>query len=178
MAEPSMQTRDVDTTRRRLLVAFVIASVGVLAPRVRAANAIDVPPASAADWQAVLETMFPHETVDRALYAVPAGALLGAAEKDPGTRELLAAGWQSLNRSAGGSFAAASPEARTRAVAATARTPLFTVLRQTTVFTFYANPTVWEAFGYDGDAWRFGGWLGRGVDTIDWLPDPPTRSVP
>jgi hypothetical protein len=175
MSESSTGVRDPDATRRRLLVAFVLASVGAYAPRALAADTTSVPAAGAADWQAVLETMFPHESVDRALYAVPAGALLGAAEKDPSTAALLAAGWQSLNAAAGGSFATASPELRTRAIASIAGSPLFAVLRQTTVFTFYASPEVWAAFGYDGDAWRFGGWLGRGLNTIDWLPDPPAR---
>jgi hypothetical protein len=176
MAEPSTEVRQADLTRRTLLVAFVITSVAGLAPAALATDAADVPVATAADWQAVLEAMFPHERVQRALYAVPAGALLGAAEKDAGTRALLADGWRTLNRAAGGRFTTAAPDARTRAIASIATTPLFTVLRQTIVFTFYADPKVWEAFGYDGDAWRFGGWLGKGVNTIDWLPDPPAGS--
>lgn len=175
MAGPSSNAGDADLVRRRVLVAFVVASVAGLAPRAFAAEDSSVPAATVADWQAVLETMFPHERLDRALYAIPAGALLGAAEKDPATRALLADGWQALNRAAGGAFATAGAEARTRAIASIAGTPLFTVLRQTTVFTFYASPAVWAAFGYDGDAWRFGGWLGKGVDTIDWLPASSAR---
>lgn len=173
MAESPTAESEVDPARRGLLVAFVIAGVAALAPRGFAAEPPPAAAASAADWQAVLETMFPHERLDRALYAVPAGALLGAAEKDPATRALLADGWQALNRAAGGDFATADAATRTRAIASIAGTPLFAVLRQTTVFTFYANPKVWEAFGYDGDAWRFGGWLGNGLNTIDWLPAPP-----
>lgn len=169
----------VDATRRRLLVAFVVACAGAAVVRGAAAGAAsqaDAAPlgtGSADDWRSVLEAMFPHERVERALYGVPAGALVAAAEQDPAARALLADGWRRLNEAAGGAWETADAAARTRAVGAIAGTPLFAMLRQTTVFTFYNHPDVWAAFGYEGDAWRFGGWLGKGVDTIDWLPDPP-----
>ncbi len=121
--------------------------------------------------------MFPHDHIDRALYAVPAGALVSAAEKDPGVRQLLDGGWRSLQQATGNDWSAASKEARLRAVASIAGTPLFTLLRQTTVFTFYGNPKVWEAFGYEGDAWVRGGYVGKELNTIDWLPDPPLASA-
>lgn len=165
---------EIDPVRRRMLVSFVVAFAGTAIARDLRADTPAAPAAGTVDdWRSVLESMFPHERVDRALYGVPAGALVGAAEKDPAARALLADGWRRLNEAAGGTWSAADPAARTRALATTEHTPLFVMLRQTTVFTFYNHPDVWAAFGYDGDAWRFGGWLGRGVDSIDWLPDPP-----
>lgn len=160
--------------RRQFLVSFIIATAGTLGARAlpAAAESVDTSP-TAADWRSVLETMFPHDNIDRALYQVPADALVGAAEKDAGTRLLLEAGWQSLRQAAGGDWAAATGEGRSRVIATIVGTPLFAVLRQTTVFTFYGNPRVWEAFGYEGDAWSFGGYLGKGLDTVDWLPSPP-----
>jgi hypothetical protein len=160
--------------RRQFLVSFIIATAGALGARAlpAAAESVDTSP-TAADWQSVLETMFPHDNIDRALYGVPAGALVSAAEKDAGTRQLMEAGWRSLRQAAGGDWSSATGEARSRAIATIVGTPLFAVLRQTTVFTFYGNPGVWEAFGYEGDAWSFGGYLGKGLDTVDWLPNPP-----
>jgi hypothetical protein len=165
--------------RRRFLVGFVVAFAGAAAGRAAIAApepaaggpAVSVPTAD--DWRSVLETLFPHGRLDRELYAVPAGALVGAADKDPAARALLADGWTRLNAAAGGAWHAADAAQRSAAVASIVGTPLFVMLRQTAVFTFYNDPRVWAAFGYDGDAWRFGGWLGRGVNTIDWLPDPP-----
>lgn len=159
--------------RRQFLVSFIIATAGTLAGRVAATDEVTGASPAAADWQRVLQAMFPHPGLDPALYGVPAGALVAAAEKDAATRQLLDSGWQSLQQAAGGDWATASDDARTRAVAAIVGTPLFGLLRQTTVFTFYGNPRVWEAFGYEGDAWAFGGYSGRRLDTIDWLPDPP-----
>jgi len=160
--------------RRRFLESLIIAAAGALGMRgtVALAESSDMGP-TADDWQSVLETMFPHTGIDPALYRVPAGALVGAAEKDTAARQLLESGWQALTKAAGGDWAAASHDAREKALASMTATPLFALLRQTTVYTFYGNPKVWEAFGYEGDAWRFGGYLRKGVDTIDWLPLPP-----
>lgn len=171
-----------DAGRRRLLTAAVIGLVASL-PAVAGAAIADAgtaAPAGAgtraprvADWQSVLRAMFPHARVDVALYAVPAGALVDAAAADPATGALLAAGWQRLDAAAGGGWEQASAESRLQALATIAGTPLFTLLRQTVVFTFYGNPGVWAALGYEGDAWSFGGWLARGLDSIDWIPAPP-----
>lgn len=173
----STATGDPDLDRRRLLVSFIIATAGALGARSfpAAAEPADMSPA-AADFRSVLKTMFPHDGIDVALYQVPADALLSAAEKDAGTRQMLEAGWQSLRQAVGGDWDAATEQARVRAIAAIAGTPFFGLLRQTTVFTFYGNPKVWEAFGYEGDAWNFGGYLGKGLVTVDWLPDPPAPS--
>jgi hypothetical protein len=63
-------------------------------------------------------------------------------------------------------------------MATLAATPFFNLLRQTMVFTFYNKPANWASFGYRSDAWSFGGWLARGVDTIDWLPNPTSLGQP
>lgn len=125
-------------------------------------------PGTEAEWRSVLMTMFPHPGLDAALYE-PAAAALIAAAADPNVRSLLATGRQTLAAAAGGDWHAADAAARTKAVAASVGTPLFVLLRQTTVFTFYNDPKVWARFGYEAGS---GGWLHRGVDTIDWLPLP------
>jgi hypothetical protein len=166
-----MSRPSADIDRRQFLVGAIALAAAQLCPLgARAAEPQD--PGSEAEWRSVLMTMFPHPDLDPALYQ-PAAAALVAAAADPNVRGLLAAGRASLAAAAGGDWASADAAARTRAIAATAGTPLFVLLRQTTVFTFYNDPKVWARFGYEGDAFSFGGWLVRGLDTIDWLPDLP-----
>jgi hypothetical protein len=162
-----------DIERRRFLTSLIIATAGALVTRTAAADTQDASSATATDWQGVLTTMFPHDSIEPSLYMVPAGALAAASEKDPGARRLLDDGWRLLQQATGGDWHGATNEARTRAISSIVGTPVFALLRQTTVFTFYGNPKVWEAFGYEGDAWSFGGYVGKGLNTIDWLPDPP-----
>jgi hypothetical protein len=49
----------------------------------------------------------------------------------------------------------------------------FELLRSTAVVELYDNPAVWKAFGYEGPSVHLGGYVSRGFDDLDWLPDPP-----
>ena len=51
--------------------------------------------------------------------------------------------------------------------------PFFSLLKATAVVELYDNPLVWKAFGYEGPSAHLGGYLNRGFDDLDWLPDPP-----
>ena len=56
--------------------------------------------------------------------------------------------------------------------------PFFALLKATAVVELYDNPLVWRAFGYEGPSTHLGGYLHRGFDDLDWLPDPPTALDP
>jgi len=40
------------------------------------------------------------------------------------------------------------------------------------VLTLYNLPEVWEALGYEGASFDKGGYLTRGFNDLDWLPEP------
>lgn len=48
----------------------------------------------------------------------------------------------------------------------------FGFIRRTTVLNFYDDPEVWEALGYEGSSFDQGGYLHRGFNDLDWLPEP------
>jgi hypothetical protein len=52
-------------------------------------------------------------------------------------------------------------------------TEYFDLVRSTAVVELYDNPLVWQALGYEGPSAHLGGYLHRGFDDLDWLPDPP-----
>ena len=54
----------------------------------------------------------------------------------------------------------------------------FALLRSTAVVELYDNPLVWKAFGYEGPSAHLGGYVNRGFDDLDWLPDPPIELDP
>lgn len=154
---------------RRQFLAGMVALLAAQGWRPGLAVAADPP--GLEQWRTVLATLFPHPDLDAARYDTPAAALLQAAGASP-AREVLVAGWAALETAAGGRWDEADAEARHAAMTTLASTPFFKLLRQTMVFTFYNDPDNWAEFGYRSDAWAFGGWLTRGVDTINWLPDP------
>ena len=54
----------------------------------------------------------------------------------------------------------------------------FDLVRATAVVELYDNPLVWKAFGYEGPSVHLGGYVNRGFDDLDWLPDPPISLDP
>ena len=56
--------------------------------------------------------------------------------------------------------------------AAVADSPFFAIVHSTTVVALYDQPQVWDLLGYEGPSFDKGGYLHRGFDDLDWLPDP------
>ncbi len=48
----------------------------------------------------------------------------------------------------------------------------FRFVRGVAVTTLYDDHEVWELLGYEGASFDQGGYLHRGFDDLDWLPDP------
>ncbi|HSN72253.1 MAG TPA: hypothetical protein VLT59_12130 [Steroidobacteraceae bacterium] len=164
-----------DATRRALLTASVQSALLLLVPvsgRVlAAAPAAPLSPEDRATLLLVARRLYPHDGLPDEPYLGVVDALAGAAQ-DPNALAVIRAGLEQLDAVVDGSWRGASAEAQTAALARIADEPFFAVVRQTTAFALYNNPLVWERFGYGGDAWRFGGYLNRGLADIDWLPHP------
>lgn len=69
------------------------------------------------------------------------------------------------------------PEAR-RPAGGAEGSEYFNLVRATAVVELYDNPLVWKAFGYDGPSVHLGGYVSRGCDDLDWLPNPPIHDHP
>ena len=54
----------------------------------------------------------------------------------------------------------------------------FEKIRGTAIVSLYNNDMAWAHFGYEGDAWKEGGYLTRGFNDLNWLPDPPADASP
>lgn len=137
-----------------------------------AAAAASLSPATQAGLLAMVQRLFPHPNIAADAYQVSVEALIGAAGQAEPVATMLTTGVAALNDAAGGAFATVPPERQTELLATQEATPFFQTVRATTVFTFYNQPKIWDAFGYEGDAWAKGGYLVRGLADIDWLPTP------
>lgn len=51
-------------------------------------------------------------------------------------------------------------------------TPFFELVRSTAVVEVYSDQRTWELLGYEGPSFDKGGYLERGFNDLDWLPDP------
>jgi hypothetical protein len=112
----------------------------------------------------VARVMFPHDMLPDLAYAKVVKALEGETEK-------VAQGVAALDD--GTPFLELDEGAQAAAVAAAEGSDYFELVRSTAVIELYDNPLVWKAFGYEGPSVHLGGYLNRGFDDLDWLPDPP-----
>jgi hypothetical protein len=116
--------------------------------------------------------LYPHATLDNAVYALVVKDLDAKAKADPAVRRQLADGVRQLDAKAGANWLTRAPAAQAEDVAALAGTPFFVTIRSTAVVSLYSNTMAYAHFGYgasEGD----GGYLNKGFDSLSWLPNPP-----
>lgn len=112
----------------------------------------------------VARVMFPHEMLPDIAYAKVVKALEPEAET-------VAAGVEALDE--GTPFLELDDAAQLERITAAEGSAFFELVKSTAVVELYDNPLVWKAFGYEGPSVHLGGYVNRGFDDLDWLPDPP-----
>ncbi|MFC7376407.1 MULTISPECIES: hypothetical protein [unclassified Brachybacterium] len=121
---------------------------------------------------ALIKAAFPHERVPDAAYERTAAVVRKQAEESTWMRVKLAQGLDSLQGLAGGIFHELTPQQALPLLGRIQHTTYFGFVRQTSVVTLYEDEEVWEALGYEGPSFDQGGYIDRGFDDLDWLPDP------
>jgi hypothetical protein len=112
----------------------------------------------------VARVMFPHDRLPDIAYAKVVKALEAEAET-------VEQGVAALDDPT--PFLELDADAQLEAVRRLEGTEYFELVRSTAVVELYDNPLVWQALGYEGPSAHLGGYLHRGFDDLDWLPDPP-----
>jgi hypothetical protein len=111
-------------------------------------------------------TMFPHDALPDEAYLKVVTAL-EALPQGPSTLE---AGVAELDRDR--PFTDLDADQRLAALSRVEGSEFFTLVHATAVVELYDNPLVWQAFGYEGPSAHLGGYVNRGFDDLDWLPEP------
>ena len=129
--------------------------------------------AEAAMLLAMARTIAPHDGLEDAAYALVVKAVDGMMAGDPGTATLVREGLASL----GADFVGSDEAGRVKALQLMEHGPFFGFIRAQTLFNLYATPLAYAHFGYEGEAFSKGGYLARGFDELDWLPDVPLEDA-
>ena len=129
------------------------------------------------------QVIFPHENMPEAINALAVVDLDTAAFGDAGMADTpmakaLRDGLVRLDEEAGGDWMAAGPNAQLAAVEAIVDTECFRTVRGRCITSLYDNDLAYAHFGYGGEAFSHGGYIGRGFDDLAWLPDPPQEASP
>jgi hypothetical protein len=115
--------------------------------------------------------MFPHDALPDEAYEKVIRQIEVAAGDDEAVARQVEEGIADLDGS--GSFASLDPDAQLQTLTRAEGSAFFELLKATAVVELYDQPLVWKAFGYEGPSTHLGGYLNRGFDDLDWLPDPP-----
>ena len=125
----------------------------------------------------VTRAIFPHDTLDDAVYALVVKDL-DAAAADEAVATLLRDGLTELDNLASGDWAGLDYLARENLVIKMAGSDFFEKIRGTSVVSLYNNEMAWAHFGYEGSSYEHGGYFDRGFQDLNWLPDPDSAASP
>lgn len=120
----------------------------------------------------VIKVAFPHRGVPDGPYERMADRIIELANESTWFRMKLIQGIATLNSLAGGTFTDLDDAGATQALRHIENTDFFGFIRRTTILEMYEDEEIWEVLGYEGPSFDKGGYLDRGFDDLDWLPDP------
>ena len=118
--------------------------------------------------------MYPHDALPDDVYARVGERLAEAAREDSGTARTIEDGVSALN--GGRPFAGLSADERLEALKGIEGSAFFELVRSTAVVEVYSDERTWHLVGYEGPSFDNGGYINRGFNDLDWLPDPEAES--
>jgi hypothetical protein len=122
---------------------------------------------------ALARTLYPHDAVPDVVYDRVPATIAEAVREDAAQARIVADGVADLDRRGEQPFTQRTAEQRLADAEAIAGSEFFALVRSTAVVEVYSDPATWRALGYEGPSFAKGGYLRRGFDDLDWLPDLP-----
>ena len=119
---------------------------------------------------------FPHDRLADRYYIAAVLPYDYQAAKDAALKSLLEEGAAQLDAEARKRFGrdyirVGSEEQRVQVLQAVEKSAFFQKLRGDLVVTLYNQKEVWPKLGYEGSSFEHGGYIERGFNDIDWLPE-------
>lgn len=117
----------------------------------------------------MVQVVYPHAQFPVQCYERTADAIMAAADSSAAQAVTFTSGMADL-RNAG--FEGMDDAAALDHMKSIEDTPFFQMVRGTTVVTLYNDHEVWGILGYEGASFDQGGYINRGFNDLDWLPEP------
>lgn len=124
----------------------------------------------------ISRSIYPHPQLEDLFYAASVESIDASVASNPELRKALEDGIATLIKAAGGDWTSLNAAKQTELLQHVASEPFFQAIRSNMVVSLYDNPKIWPKFGYEGPSFSKGGYINRGFDDIDWLPQPNKES--
>lgn len=118
----------------------------------------------------LLRAAYPHGTFPDGPYERVAEQILAQIDDDLWLKLALEQGLETLEQA--GLDGTQDDETAEKLLREIADAEFFKLVRAVAVVSLYNDPEVWQLLGYEGESFSKGGYLERGFDDLDWLPDP------
>jgi hypothetical protein len=119
---------------------------------------------------AAARAMYPHDALPDGVYARVGEKLAGAAREDPAAARTIRDGVSALNGAR--PFAELPADEQLKVLQGIEGSDFFELVRSTAVVEVYSDERTWQLIGYEGPSFDKGGYINRGFNDLDWLPDP------
>ena len=118
--------------------------------------------------------MYPHDALSDDVYARVGEKLAETARDDSGAAQMIEDGVSALNGDR--AFAELSADEQLETLKGIEGSDFFELVRSTAVVEVYSDQRTWQLVGYEGPSFDKGGYINRGFNDLDWLPDPEAAS--
>ena len=108
--------------------------------------------------------LYPHDALADATYADVVKGLVSDSET-------LSACVEALNAARSSDWLGLREDEQIAVMREIEDSPYFTTVRYKVQGGLYNHPDLWQLIGYPGSSLEFGGYIDRGFDDIDWLPE-------
>lgn len=135
-------------------------------------SAVSISPAARIALIRLLRVAYPHDKFPDGPYERTADAVIGKVEGSLHQGLALANGLDSLDAAAEGRFVDLDDAAALDLLRGIADADFFQIVRSVAVVSLYNDAETWSLLGYEGPSYDLGGYLNRGFDDLDWLPNP------
>lgn len=145
---------------------------GVVAPAALASASLEIFDArETRTLVALTRAMFPHPELDDRHYVEVVAQLHARAAVSADLLVLVRGGLALLDEASDGPWIDASVEQKLQVMESLQTEPFFGAILNHTIDVLYRDEAVLTFLGYQGSSIEFGGYLNRGFDDIDWLPE-------
>lgn len=154
----------------------VAAAIGTITPDAAwAQSARNFEPRAMAILVRAARDIFPHDHIGDRFYVAAVAPYDAKAGSDAALKTLLGEGTAKLDadaraRHGNGYLEINQEDDRAALLRAIEKTPFFAKLRGDLVVSLYNQKEIWPKFGYEGSSAEHGGYITRGFNDINWLP--------
>jgi len=119
----------------------------------------------------IVYQLFPHERLNKDVYEQVTEQLREKIAQSEDLTMMLDNAMEVLTGDSHENWSALPESGKVEALEKIQHTPFFQFVLNETLGGVYRHSLTWELLGYEGSSLEFGGYIDRGFNDIDWLPE-------